>query len=68
MVAGTALTSEKFKGRGSCRPLVHGRSKSLPLVAKSVCVEPRVRCILGTKGVAEGASRASIRRSSLGSP
>ena len=54
MVAGTAFTSEKFKGRGSCRPLVHGGNKSLPLAAESVCVE-RVRCILGTKGFAEGA-------------
>ena len=41
----------KFKGRGSCRPLVHTGSKSLLLAAESVCVEPRGRCLLGTKGL-----------------
>ena len=43
-------TSEKFKGRGSCRPLVHAGSKSLPLAAESVhvCVD------FGAWGYCEG--------------
>ena len=47
-------TSEKFKGRGSCRPLVHAGSKSLPLAAESVCVEPRVRCTRVPRGLPRG--------------